>query len=234
MTVHKLIPLFCVLLFSALPMTSFGQAPSFLDQVIDFEDLSTAGFNNGGAAGPFVVADASGNNALQLLTTGALGGPGNALLVFNNALTGDFSGAESVQFDATNPNPTDLNIRFSFNSPSNVFISSDIVLAAGATDNLTFDLDPNGFVQPSGSDTFEQTLASISQIRILHNPNVALGGGAGLAQGAPVFDSAGSPIAGSLLVDNFVVNSAAVPEPTYLSLLLGFAGAFAARRRKRN
>jgi len=236
MSVHKLKPLFCAIVFLAMPLTASGQAPAFIDQVFDFEDLSTAGFTNGGAAGPFVVADANGNNALQLQTSGAAGGAGNSLVVLNNALTGDFSSANSVLFDATNPNPTDLNVRFAFNDgASNVFISDDIVLAAGATDNLSFLLDSVGFAQPSGNATFAQTLANITQIRILHNPNVAIGGGAGLPQGSQVFDVDGSLIQGSLLVDNFVVSSAApagVPEPSSAALLLGLAGAFAARRRR--
>ena len=76
MTIHKLKLLFCVFVFSVFPQVTFGQPPAFLDQVFDFEDLSLAGFANGLAAGPFVVADANGNNALQVVTSGSAGGPG--------------------------------------------------------------------------------------------------------------------------------------------------------------
>jgi len=238
MSAYKLKPLFCALVFLAMPLTAFGQAPSFLNQVFDFEDLSTAGFNNGGAAGPFVVPDANGNNVLEIQTSGAANGPGNALVVFNNAITGDFSTATSVLFDATNPNPTDLNIRFAINDAgaSNVFISDDIVLSAGATDSLSFLLDPAFFAQPAGVATFDQTISNISQIRILSNPVVALGGGNGLPQGGQVFDLGGNLIAGTLQVDNFVVSTEvnAVPEPSFASLLLGLVGAVASRRRKRS
>ena len=132
------------------------------------------------------------------------------MVAFSNVLTGDFSDAGSVQFEATNPNLTDLNVRFSFSSPGNVFISDDFVLAPGATEDLFFALDPSEFVQPSGAASFELSLANVSQIRILNNPNVALGGG-GFAQGAPVFDLAGNTVVGTLFVDNFVVSSAAAP-----------------------
>jgi len=238
MTVLQLKPLLCVLVFLAMPLTSFGQTIPFLDQTFDFEDLSTAGFTSG-IEGPVVVTDSIGNNVLQLQTSGAPSGAGSVLVALNNTLTGDFSDAGSIQFDATNPNLTDLNVRFSFSSPGNVFISDDVVLAPGASESLFFELDPSGFAQPSGAASFEESLANVSQIRILNNPNVALGGGAGLAQGAPVFDLDGNTVVGTLLVDNFVVSSAAapavaVPEPGCVSLLLGLAGAMAARRRKRS
>ena len=234
MTIDKLKLLFCVVVFSVLPQTTFGQAVPFLDQVFDFEDLSLAGFANGAAVGPFVVADANGNNALQVVTSGAPGGAGAALVVLNNALSGDLTAATAVLFDATNPNPSDLNIRFSFSDPSNVFISNDIVLPAGTTDSLSFLLDSNSFVQANGTGSFSQALANVDQIRILNNVNASIGAG-GLALGAPVLDLAGNPIAGSLLVDNFVVSSApvaAVPEPSCISLLFGLAGVIAASRRR--
>ena len=156
-------------------------------------------------------------------------------MVLNNAFAGDLTGATAVLFDATNPNPSDLNIRFSFSDPSNVFISNDIVLPAGTTDSLSFLLDSNSFVQAVGTETFSQALSTVNQIRLLNNPNAAVGAG-GLAAGAPVLDLAGSPVAGSLLVDNFVVSSeaaAVVPEPSCVSLLFGLAGAIAASRRRK-
>lgn len=242
MTVPKLKLFFCVIAFSVLPLTAFGQTPGFIDQVFDFEDQSLNGFVNGAAPGPFVIADATGNSLLEVVTSGAPAGPGNAVVVFNNAFTGDLSSANSVLFDATNPNETDLNVRFSFSDPSNVFISDDILLSAGSTQNLAFDLSSSDFVQASGFDPFAQTLSNVSQIRLLSNPNVALGGGAGLAQGAPILDLAGNPVAGSFLVDNFVISSAAVgaapapagvPEPSCVSLLLGLAAMAAAGRRRK-
>ena len=215
-----------------MPQATFGQSPAFLDQVFDFEDLSVAGFANGAAAGPFVVADANGNNALQVVTNGAPGGSGAALVVLNNAFSGNLTGATEVLFDATNPNPSDLNIRFSFSDPSNVFISNDIVLPSGTTDSLSFLLDSNSFVQADGTDSFSQALSNVTQIRILNNVNASIGAG-GLALGAPVLDLTGSPIAGSLLVDNFVISTAAaVPEPSCVSLLFGLAGVIAASRRR--
>jgi len=119
MTVPQLKPLLCVLVFLAMPLTSFGQTIPFLDQTFDFEDLSTAGFTSG-IEGPVVVTDSIGNNVLQLQTSGAPSGAGSVLVALNNTLTGDFSDAGSIQFDATNPNLTDLNVRFSFSSPGNV------------------------------------------------------------------------------------------------------------------
>ena len=215
-----------------MPQATFGQSPAFLDQVFDFEDLSVAGFANGAAAGPFVVADANGNNALQVVTNGAPGGSGAALVVLNNAFSGNLTGATEVLFDATNPNPSDLNIRFSFSDPSNVFISNDIVLPSGTTDSLSFLLDSNSFVQADGTDSFSQALSNVTQIRILNNVNASIGAG-GLALGASVLDLTGSPIAGSLLVDNFVISTAAaVPEPSCVSLLFGLAGVIAASRRR--
>ena len=236
----KLNLLFCVLFFSALPSNSFGQTPPpFIDQVVDFEDLNLSGFVNGGAPGPFVTADATGNNALEITTNGAPGGGGSGVLVFNNTLTGDLSSASTVNFDVNNPNLTPLNIRFSISDPTdtNVFVSNDIVVPAATTDSLSFLLDQSQFVQASsGLDSFAQTLANVDQFRILSNPNVAIGGGAQLAIGSPILDLNGDPVAGSVFVDNFVFRSefatSAVPEPGSASLLLGLAGALVVRRRR--
>jgi len=106
------------------------------------------------------------------------------------------------------------------------------VLPSGTTDSLSFLLDSNSFVQADGTDSFSQALSNVTQIRILNNVNASIGAG-GLALGAPVLDLTGSPIAGSLLVDNFVISTAAaVPEPSCVSLLFGLAGVIAASRRR--
>jgi len=239
MSIGKLSGLLCVVIFLALPLNAFAQAPAFFDQVIDFENMATEGFVIGVAAEnqPVVVTDATGNNVLQLQTNGNAGGAGSALLAMNNSLTGDFSSAGSITFDAINPNPVDLNIRFGFTSTgtspavalTNAFASNDIVLTAGTSQNLTFNLNPIDFTTVLGNDTFSNGLTDVTQIRILHNP-IASGGGVG-AVGAPVLDVNGSPIVATLQIDNFQVVSA-VPEPSCLSLLLGLGGVLAFRRRR--
>ena len=125
---------------------------------------------------------------MEIVTSGAPGGGGSGVLVFNNTLTGDLTGVESVQFDVINPNTTDLNFRFSFSDPSNVFVSNDQLVAAGSASNLSFGLNSAAFVQAAGVDPFNQALSNVSQFRLLANPNVVLGGGANLAIGAPILD----------------------------------------------
>lgn len=244
MSVRKLNLLLCVIAFSVLPQITFGQS-LVVDQVIDFEDLSLNGFINGAAPGPFVTADATGNNALEIVTNGNPAGGGSGVLVFNNDFVGDLTGVDSVQFDVINPNVTDLNFRFSFGDPSNVFVSNDLLATAGSTSNLTFGLNPSNFVQAVGVDPFSQALSNVDQSRFLANPIVATGGGANRAIGAPILDLAGNPVAGSVFIDNLVFNSApgaaapaaapaaAVPEPSSVSLLLGLAGLMATGRRRK-
>lgn len=234
----KLIATIAVLLVS--PMMASAQIA--VDQVIDFEDGSVSGFVVGGAAPasvqPSVVTDGTGNSALQLLTNGASAGPGHALQVFNNDFD-DLSQAVGLLFLATNPNNLDLNVRISISagssqgnltSPTGAFTSDEIVLAAGATEELTFLFDDSNFTQIAGTDSFEDTLASIQQLRIFHNPLV-VASPFGLA-GADAIGGLANPVAGSLLIDN-VVAASAIPEPTSLPMLLLAVAGYATTKRNR-
>ena len=229
----KLSSFICFVALLTLPLASFAQTPAFVNQIIDFENNSTAGFSVGGGAAavqPSLVGDGAGNIVLQLQTNGNAGGSGSNLLVLNNAFSGDFSTVNSILFDATNPNAVDLNVRFGFSAgpPSSAFVSKDIVLAAGTSQALSFAFSPSNFTQVVGTNSFANTISAVDQIRILHNPLAV--GGVAAAAGDQVFDAAGDPIAATLQIDNFQITS--VPEPGCISLLLGLGGTLILSRRK--
>lgn len=74
--------------------------------------------------------------------------------------------------------------------------------------------------------SFAQTLSSVQQLRIFHNPAV-VASPFGLA-GADAIGGLENSSAGTLVIDNV----AFVPEPSSASLILGAAGFLMARRRR--
>ena len=223
--------------FLTVPNLSFAQVS--LGTVIDFANGSLGGFQGGSALAPslqpMVITDpVGGDNALQISTNGDFSGQGHALQIFNN-INSDLSAVSTISFDATNPNTEDLNIRISisggsaagnFTDPSGAFTSNDIILQAGATLSLGFDLSASNFQQISGTDSFAQTLSSVPQLRIFHNPAV-VASPFGLA-GADAIGGLENPSAGTLVIDNV----AFVPEPSSASLIFGAAGFLMARCRR--
>ena len=237
---------YCFVAFAAVcftfPLTASAQIG--IDQLLDFESGSTSGFVVGAAAPPSVVptviTEPDGNQALQLSTNGTGAGPGHALQVFNDSFASDLSSAQVLFFNATNPNAEDLNIRVSFSAgstadnfvnPTGAFTSNDILLPGGSSQDLAFSLDASNFSQIFGTASFTETISNVQQLRIFHNPAV-VASPFGLA-GADAIGGLQNPVAGTLLIDNVIFSSTAVPEPSALSLMVGALIAQVSRRRKR-
>lgn len=175
-----------LLIILICPFIMFSQITA--GQVDDFENGRTQDWAVGAAAssqisnvetgGPTGVDD----NFLQYATTGAPGGPGSKMIVFNRAQwTGDYSSANivEIQFDAKVEGTNDLEIRFSLSNetgigtPSGTKISStnSVVVPAGTGWNsYAIPISVLDFTVFEGSGTVADVLANVAEARILHAP----------------------------------------------------------------
>lgn len=186
-------------------------------QIDDFQDATTQGWLSGvqNPNPPVNVADVgpagAGDHSLQLTSTGGFGA-GSALVGFNmTQWSGDY-GTEQVTMivaDVNNVGAVNLTLRLAFNGAGGQFSSTvGVSLAAGSGwQTIAFPIEAGDLTTVGGTDV-NATLASVSQLRLLH-------------ASSPAF--MGDRIAAQLRVDNIV----AVPEPS--TLLLFTAGIVALR-----
>jgi hypothetical protein len=180
-----------------------------LGQIDDFQDGTTQGWRSGAQNPnpPINVADVgpagAGDHSLQITSTGGFGA-GSALVAFNTAQwSGDY-GTEQVTMivvDVNNVGPVSLTLRFAFDGAGGRFSSTvGVSLAAGSGwQTIGFLVEAGDLTSVGGTDV-NATLASVSQLRLLH-------------ASSPAF--MGDRTAAQLWVDNVV----AVPEPSTLLLL---------------
>jgi hypothetical protein len=154
-------------------------------QLDDFNDATSQGwgFNNG--LDPVFVAEHEGPNGEDdhsiLMSTIFSGHP--RLLVMNVAQwTGDWTGEGIVQvsLDVRNPNAFDLSMRLGIAGPGghgqggfgDTHVTDAIVVPDdNVWHSLTFDVLASDFTAISGNNT-AVALADVTQLRVIHNPNV--------------------------------------------------------------
>ena len=141
----------------------------------DFEDGTTQGWSNGGSSPNPPTNETEGDNSyLQEISSGGAG-PGSRMVVFNreSEWLGDYSVLLDITFDARVPTNEDLFIRVAIEGGSDeTSISSTnavTVPAQGDWDNYTLSLDPSAFTIIGGDNTIEETLADVTEIRIIHS-----------------------------------------------------------------
>ncbi len=151
---------------------------------------------DGGPLGP-------GDTALRISSSGGVG-PGSRLVAYTTSdFTGDFTsaGVTGLALDLRNAGSTNLNIHIALNGPGGWFVTPGQAVNRFAPWNAyEFALTRDALNSGGGTDV-DATLASVTQVRILHSTS------------ADQFRA--DPISAQLLVDNI----RAVPEPHLLGLL---------------
>ncbi|MEQ8209696.1 MAG: PEP-CTERM sorting domain-containing protein [Lacipirellulaceae bacterium] len=130
--------------------------------------------------------------------------------------TGDFTaaGISTVNVDVLNENGQALDVRFSVDGGGGRFATNSIsVPSSSEWQSLSFSFDPSNF-QSAGGGNIADTLSSVFEIRVLHNPSASW---------------LGAPINATLGVDNIL----AIPEPSSLAIFtLAGLSVTAVRRRR--
>lgn len=144
----------------------------------------------------------TGDSSLRI-TSSPGSGPGSRLVALNQSdWTGDYLGAgiSSLTMDLRNQSPNTSVIRVAVNGPGGWFVTEGEELEIfGIWTSVEYELTASSLISAGGTDA-NATLAGVTEIRILHNPN-------------PDFRGAGGQR--TLLVDNI----RAVPEPGSLLML---------------
>lgn len=148
----------------------------------DFEDGTTQGWSNGGSSPnpPTNVPDGgpggAGDGFLEEISGGGAG-PGSRMIIFNGnpEWLGDYSNAVVValDFDAKVPTNDDLLLRVAMEGGSDdTAISSTIpvtIPGQSSWSGYTISLLPSDFTIVSGSNTVEEVLQDVVDVRILHS-----------------------------------------------------------------
>jgi hypothetical protein len=210
-------------LCASAPQQAAAVTPSLID---DFEDGTTKGWSGSVTSN---VADAgpagAGDNALLVSSS-------NRIVTINSAQwAGDYiaAGITQLAMDVRYGGSVDLpglqlrigiaNGSFGPGGDGDTYVSASPIAVAGdgAWHHIVFDVSPAAF-SPHGTNTNPNpdaaaALASVTHLRILHNPNPDFKGANGAA-------------------DFYLDNIQAVPEPSAGALAAIAATAWAARRRR--
>lgn len=191
-----------------------------------FQDGSTSNWTSGdpNPQKPSVVEDTGptgpGDHHLGVFATGT-SGPGGRLVTFNESppWTGNYSAAGITSLDAVlrNTGTGTLTIRVALDGPGGRYSTTNTAVLPSPSlwTPASFSLLPNDLAHVPGTGTGNplETLAAVSQIRLIHNPT-------------PAFKAIPTPA--SLSVDNLSL----VPEPsTTIFLILTFTATALSRRR---
>ncbi len=197
-------------IFAANPVNAI-----FLGQIDDFSDGTTGNWAIGNASSPFAPVNISSGGPfdatespdafLQLSSSGTMGA-GSKLVSFNiNQWTGDFFGAgvTGISLDLNNLGSNPVTFRLALAGAESTFGSNQGFSLTPGTgwQQATFDFTASDFTQFSGTATFEQAFAGVTELRLLSSTN-------------PAFS--GETIAATVGVDNIQ----AIPEPSTLMLSL--------------
>jgi hypothetical protein len=174
----------------------------------DFEDGTIQGWSNGNnspnpptnipTGGPTGAND----NFLEEISAGGSGAGSKLIIQNDNAeWTGDYAGAGvfQISFLAKNPGANDLFIRIALQGGSDntrIATTNGISLPTTQTDWDIFFLPvtANDFTLVGGTNTIQEVLSDVSEIRILSNENI---------------DFNGQAIAGTLHIDNITADGVA-------------------------
>lgn len=205
----SLFPAVFMLVGALLPLSAsaviIGQTDTFEDAIGNWY----AGENAAPPAPPQVIADGGPNGAgdafLKITSQGG-SGPGSRLAAINNSQwSGDYvsSGIKKITMDLNNQGISDLTVRIFFSGAAGQAVTEGVfVPSASGWVNVEFFIDPGTLTSIFGD--VAAILSNTSLLRIVHNPGV----------GNAV------PVAGVLGVDNISAQSAAVPLPAGLWLML--------------
>ncbi len=150
----------------------------------DFEDGTTQGWSNGGSSPnpPTNVPDGgpggAGDGFLEEISSGGAG-PGSRMVVFNreSEWLGNYSVVSDFTFDAKVPTNEDLFIRVAIEGGSDEtsICTTNAVTVPAQSDwnNYFLSLDPSAFTIIGGDNTIEETLADVTEIRIIHSTDPA-------------------------------------------------------------
>ncbi len=218
--------LFCV----TLPFCASTASAITFGQLDDFQDGGVAAWRHAAPAPmpPFNVADVGpmgvGDHALQVDSLGGSGAGSRLLMRNTDQWTGDYvsAGVTAVEAEMINLNTVPLAMRFAVNGDGGRFVSADpIILTPGmGWEHVVFPItsaDLSGDFGGGGFDV-DATLASVSEVRILHNPNP---------------EWVGAVIDADFRIDNILATKV-VPEPASVALglvaVIGICIASASRR----
>lgn len=180
-----------------------------LGPINDFQGGTAEGWSSGfpNPNPPAVVSDGgpagSGDGFLTVTSIGGVDA-GSKLVAFNFGpdWTGDYIAASvtAILADVKNLGVSSLDMRIRLDGPGGTFVSAVPVLlaVAGGWQSVAFGLDPSDL---TGGANALATLAAVSQVRLLHNPDAT---------------SIGPSSVSRLGVDNLT----AVPEPSTGALLV--------------
>lgn len=172
-----------LLLLSFLLTSAIGFSQVVADQVDDFEDGTVQGWQisqfgtppNQATNIPDGGPNGAGDNFLSYTTTGAPGGEGSKVLVFNQSShwTGNFTTANivAIKFDVK-VEINNVNLRVAFEGGGNQIVTTNSVPVVAGTGwtSVTIPVSASDFTLLVGSD-IPSVLASVSTIRILSNNN---------------------------------------------------------------
>jgi hypothetical protein len=201
--------------------TTCGAMGAVLYQIDDFEDGTTQGWVTGApnpnppvnvaTGGPAGVGD----NYLMVTGNGTVHAGGKLFVRNQTGWAGDFISAGITQMAVDLKNLNDANelvVRLSFESPGGDFVTPGVLLDVGSGwQHVVFDIRPGSLLSFGGTDA-NVTLASVTQMAVLHNP---------------LPEDTGAVFAGSFGMDNIQ----ALPEPATLGLL-SLGGWMLLRRRR--
>lgn len=152
--------------------------------------------------------DGTGDSSLRIAAAPG-SGPGSRLAAYNRTdWVGDYLGAgiSALTMDLRNQSLLDSSVRVAVNGPGGWFVTDAEELGRFSTwTSVRFEITAASLLSDGGTDA-GATLAAVSELRILHSPDVSHRGGQGQR---------------TLLVDNL----RAVPEPGS-ALLLGLGLVF--------
>ncbi len=163
----------------------------------DFEDGTTAGWIHGLDTSPTfpenIASDGPAGADDGYLRVSAMGsfGPGSRLVALNRSQwTGDFvsPGVTTILADVRNPSLIQVDLRVAFQGAGEWFISDQPVsLPAGADWQSVALPITDGAIRALGEGDYASTMSSVTEMRLLHNPE---------------FDFLGQAIVAEFHVDN--------------------------------
>ncbi|MCA9139281.1 MAG: PEP-CTERM sorting domain-containing protein [Planctomycetales bacterium] len=200
----------------------------------DFQDASVQGWQHGfpNSHAPRIEVNAgpagAGDHAMTFDSTGTFS-LGSRFAAFNQSAvwTGDYiaAGVDTISFDVSNTGTTNLFLRIGVISGLDGYVTDSIQVAPGSGwQSLNFSVRPGDLTQINGANDASSALSSVTRLEVLSALNVPTFGG----------NARGDLIEAIALFDNFNASSvSAVPEPSFVALLL--AGGFIAscNRRRR-
>ena len=163
-----------------------------------------------------------------LYTSVGGGGPVSRMVLPNtnpgSSWVGDLTGVPGLDFDVLNPGAAPLSLRLAIGNGDTWYASTDAsVVGAGADwSTLSFALDDTSQTLLTGSDSFEDVVANVTELRLLSSealPTISFGG-----TGSPQ----GDVMAASIGIDNV---RASIPEPgAVVVTVIGSLGVVLRRR----